>query len=105
MISKIHIKHLLALTVRVDTNICRINLNFPLFCIAYKIIQCYFYFYRTLVTLMLVELWKEIQLEYTNSLIHNFTNVTVNDTNLERRGNGSRMVFHCQGIITYKNTN
>ncbi|XP_037044437.1 helicase sen1-like isoform X2 [Bradysia coprophila] len=59
--------------------------------------------YRTtLVSLMLVELWKEIELEYINSKIHSFTSVTINDQNLEKRGEGLRMIFHCQANALYK---
>lgn len=48
---------------------------------------------------MMLELWKEIEMEYTNSKIHNFVTVAVTDKNLETRGKGRRMVFHCQGMI------
>lgn len=49
----------------------------------------------------MIELWKEIELEYINSKIHAFTTVTINDTNLEKRGAGLRMVFHCQGTTSF----
>lgn len=45
---------------------------------------------------MMLELHKEIELEHANSEIHNFLNVSVTDKNLEKRGDGRRMVFHCQ---------
>lgn len=48
---------------------------------------------------MMVELWKEIELEYVNSTIHSFTTVTINDRNLEKRGDGRRMIFQCQGRL------
>lgn len=48
---------------------------------------------------MMIELLKEIELEYINSKIHDFTNVRINDENIEKRGAGHRMVFHCQGIL------
>lgn len=48
----------------------------------------------------MIELWKEIEMEYNNSEIQGFTTVKVNYQNLEKRGDGRRMVFHCQGIIT-----
>lgn len=51
---------------------------------------------------MMVELWKEIELEYMNSKIHDFTVVAINDKNLEKRGEGQRMVFHCQGYTTHR---
>lgn len=57
--------------------------------------------FSTLVSLMMVELWKEIELEYVNSKIHAFTTVTINDKNLEKRGDGRRMVFHCQGTYFF----
>lgn len=51
---------------------------------------------------MRLELWKEIELEYTNSEIHAFTTVAVTDKNLEKRGDHRRMVFHCQGMENFK---
>ncbi|KAJ6641516.1 Helicase SEN1 [Pseudolycoriella hygida] len=57
----------------------------------------------TLVALMMAELWKEIEIEYENSEIHStFTTVTVNDSNLEKRGECYRRIFHCQAVALYK---
>ncbi|KAG4070937.1 hypothetical protein HA402_001374 [Bradysia odoriphaga] len=50
--------------------------------------------------LMMLELYKEIELEYQNSMSQDFLNVFVMDKNLERRGEGRRMVFHCQVEIS-----
>ncbi|XP_037044429.1 uncharacterized protein LOC119080271 isoform X2 [Bradysia coprophila] len=50
--------------------------------------------------LMMLELYKEIELEYQNSMSQDFLNVVVMDKNLERRGEGRRMVFHCQVEIS-----
>lgn len=47
----------------------------------------------------MVELWKEIEIEFINSQILDFITVTINYQNLEKRGDGRRMTFHCQGNI------
>lgn len=51
---------------------------------------------------MLVELWKEIEMEYINSKIHSMVPVTISDQNVEKRGEGRRMTFQCQGRICVK---
>lgn len=49
---------------------------------------------------MMLELWNEIELEYINSEKRDFTTVTLTDKNIEKRGDGHRMIFHCQGKMT-----
>lgn len=46
---------------------------------------------------MMLELYKEIELEYENPVSQDFMNVSVSYKNIEQRGEGRRMVFHCQG--------
>lgn len=59
--------------------------------------------FRKILPLMMLELYKEIELEYVNSTGQDFLNVIVTDKNVERRGDGRRMVFHCQGIPNIQN--
>lgn len=47
--------------------------------------------------------WREIEIQFKNSQILEFIDVKVDDQLLEKRGDGRRMVFHCQGLINFIN--